>query len=362
MMKLLFCAPFPPPLHGHSLMSQIAYKELSAKVDIIKIDTTMEREFAGNRLKSLFSLTHLWRVITTLVRDICTMQKERCSLVYLSVGITFRGFMRYSPYMLWARLKGVDYIIHTHGATFGQMYNSLSPIKRMMVKYLFSGAKSVIALSDALRPTLEVATHPSKVVACHNCVEDYLFISPSELKEKLNGENAHKILFLSNIMQAKGIFELIDAFELLPYHYTLDIAGSIEDNAITKERFEKFCARHPQRVTYHGLVAGDKKRELLCQNQIFILPSKNEGQPVSILEAYAMGLVVVSDSSVGGIGAIFTHTNGVECDHRSPDSISEAIKRASTTWMSHAHTNYQIAKKEYTQSSFSERLYNIITA
>jgi glycosyltransferase involved in cell wall biosynthesis len=49
-----------------------------------------------------------------------------------------------------------------------------------------------------------------------------------------------------------------------------------------------------------GWVTGEKKRELLARCTVFTLPSYNEGQPMSVLEAMASGAPVLS-TRVGGV-------------------------------------------------------------
>ena len=47
-------------------------------------------------------------------------------------------------------------------------------------------------------------------------------------------------------------------------------------------------------VTFEGWVSGNKKLELLNWADVFILPSFNEGLPISILEAMSYGMPIIS--------------------------------------------------------------------
>ena len=53
-------------------------------------------------------------------------------------------------------------------------------------------------------------------------------------------------------------------------------------------------------------MVGDAKVELLHSSSIYILPSYNEGLPMSVLEAMACGLCVIS-TNVGGIPYMLKH-------------------------------------------------------
>lgn len=356
-MKVLFFAPFPPPLHGHSLMSRVAYQGLSSRCEVTKVDTTMEREFSGNKLHKLSSVRYIGQIIATLYRDVKIMISKRYSLYYMAVGISFRGFMRYAPYMLWAIASSTPYLLHTHGSTFNKMYGSQGWIKRKIIHFLASRAARIIVLSDSLKESVkDVATDSVRV--CHNCVEEYIFISDEEISNKVAGK---RLLFLSNVMYAKGIVELMDAFKLLDDSYCLDIAGEIEPDKALETLFREFCQSYPNRVTYHGGVYGEAKRDLLIKSDIFVLPSHNEGQPVSILEAYASGLAVATDESVGGIKDIFSsEDNGVSFSYSDTSSIAKAIEECSRDLDRYSRYNIATARESYTPESFSERLYNIL--
>jgi glycosyltransferase involved in cell wall biosynthesis len=56
-------------------------------------------------------------------------------------------------------------------------------------------------------------------------------------------------------------------------------------------------------VQFAGWVSGTKKAELLNKCDIYVLPSYNEGLPISILEAMSYGKPVIS-TNVGGIPEI----------------------------------------------------------
>ena len=72
-------------------------------------------------------------------------------------------------------------------------------------------------------------------------------------------------------------------------------------------------------------VEGEEKRNLLKQSHIFCLPTfhKFEGQPISILEAYASGCIVLTTAN-GGINEIFKNgTNGFLVNMDKPERKPE---------------------------------------
>lgn len=72
-----------------------------------------------------------------------------------------------------------------------------------------------------------------------------------------------------------------------------------------KERmyFENFITKHQleNTITYHGIVSGKKKNDLLNLCNIFILLTRypNEGQPISILEAMGNAMAIITTNHAG---------------------------------------------------------------
>ena len=80
-------------------------------------------------------------------------------------------------------------------------------------------------------------------------------------------------------------------------------------------------------AVYHGVVSGESKKELFKNSAVFCLASyyKYEGQPISIIEAYASGCFVLT-TECGGIPDIFTdRINGILIEQKSAESIVEAL-------------------------------------
>lgn len=106
------------------------------------------------------------------------------------------------------------------------------------------------------------------------------------------------ILFLSRIDKyQKGVDILIKAFSLIVKKYpnlSLILAGYELDNVNCL--LKDYPAEIRTKIEYVGFVTGKKKLELLSNAILFVLPSRYESQPISIIEAAACRTpVIVSD-------------------------------------------------------------------
>lgn len=361
-MRILFISPLPPPVHGQSLAGEMAINGLSVDNKLTVIDSALDKNFSGNKLPKIYSPQRMLKIVRVMFNDFRKVWLKRYDVVYMSVGITFRGFFRYVPYMVASILKREPYVIHTHGATFGDMYDNLGLFKKYIIKFFIVKSTRVIVLGNSLKSMFDDIMPLDKVCVCENGVRDDIFITDDEFNKKLNNFNSNRInlLFLSNLMKAKGILELFKAFELLPDNYVLNIAGSIEPDDEVVCEFDKFKQRFSDRVVYHGVVRGEYKCRLLCESDIFVLPSKNEGQPISILEAYRCGCGVVTNQLIGGTSDIFCDKiNGETIDNKSPQDISRGIEECVIGLRGYALNNFSTSLR-YSSKEFCGRLFNVL--
>ncbi len=134
-------------------------------------------------------------------------------------------------------------------------------------------------------------------------------------------------LFLSRFVRGKGIFELLAAFKMLRQKYTnihLTFAGTGSEEKAMKKWVEKNSLS--DNIEFKGYVRGDEKTSILNISHVFVLPSYSEGCPVSLLEAMAAGMAVIT-TPVGGIPDIIENIkNGIFIkDNVSPETVFNAI-------------------------------------
>ncbi|MEW6416541.1 MAG: glycosyltransferase family 4 protein [Nitrospirota bacterium] len=115
---------------------------------------------------------------------------------------------------------------------------------------------------------------------------------------RVNNEEDDYILFLSRIdIYQKGLDILVDAFRLIAEKFKdlrLVLAGYAFSNV--DDLMKRIPVGLRDRINYVGFVSGEEKLRLLSKAKAFVLPSRLEAHPVSVLEALACGkAVLVSD-------------------------------------------------------------------
>jgi glycosyltransferase involved in cell wall biosynthesis len=215
------------------------------------------------------------------------------------------------------------YIIHIHSGAMADYVEKLGGIGRFATRLMFSRAYRVICISEQMRKWVieSKRTDYLKCVLIYNgvCAPEREF-----LKEKKNRVTP-KIVFLGKISAAKGVPTLIEAAKLLEVSgrkYELSIAGNGDIEGLERNIKKKALSNN---VKYVGWVDGRSKSELLAGADIFVLPSRSEGFPVSIVEAMAFGLAIISTNISGVTDAIRDKIDGLLVDVDNSEKLHNAL-------------------------------------
>ena len=360
--------PLPDPVTGLSIANEMLKKGLTEKNHIIEyIDTNTEKKFTNLSSQGKFSLKKIIQSLLPIMQGIIKISSKKFDVIYITPAQSYLGFLKYSPFIFAAKIKKTPVYIHFHGGFVRDMYDSLTKFKQKILRKIFEKCTGIIVLGSSLEKMFQGIVLKHKVHVCENGVDQAFFLSKNELDDKLvsfNKKNKLEILYLSNLMKSKGILDLLNACLLLKekgIQFNLNIAGSIEPNL--SDEFNYYKELLSEEMTYYGLVKGEKKRKLLKNANIFCLPSyyPNEGQPISILEAMAMGCGIVTTNQ-GGISDIFKDgVNGIECKKNNAEHLAHSIEKIEEKLNLFSETNVQISYANYTSAHFVNRIEKIIS-
>jgi len=350
--KVLLIGPMPKPINGVSICNElITNKSTSFKVNYIDTANKSFNEKAGSfSFQKVFSsLKPYFKILKILKSDI----------VYMTIGQTFYGVLKYYPFFLLSKIFRKEIVIHIHGNFLGKQYKELSGFKKNIFKYILKKSDKGIVLSESLKPNLTPFLSEKKIHILYNFVEKQLVnISINEVKSKNTSQL--EIVYLSNLMTEKGIFNLLHALKILnknKINFTANIAGNI-DNTIKDEviqLIESIDGAH-----YVGVVRGNEKRKLFLNANTFVFPTyyKMEGQPIAILEAMAAGNIILTTKHAG-IPDIFSEKNGFYIEKKSPKDIAEKLSSLSSkldSFKPMMFKNQLYVKENYTEPIFLSNL------
>lgn len=134
-------------------------------------------------------------------------------------------------------------------------------------------------------------------------------------------------LFASRIMREKGIFELLDAFELLPSHFKLIVLGTVDAYVADEPKIRLLLSGEIPNVEYGGFQ--DNITPYLAECSCVVLPSKYmEGLPMILVEALSMGKLIATSNAPGCADTVIEGENGVLLQDVTAENIVAAVRAA----------------------------------
>lgn len=322
-MKILFIAPLPPPVTGHSLACQVLYEFLQKKGHNVGLINLSKKGFKHG-VNSFSRVIEIFEIIFNVF-----LWRKNYDLIYFtpseSLSGNFKDLLIYA--VLGQRLSNT--YIHLHGGGgMRVLLSSARPWLRYLNGWFLQRLAGVIVLGARHKDIYAGLVKYGQIHVVKNFADDDVFIDDVKLQAKFANVELIHVLFLSNLIPGKGYEYLISAIKMMPLQvrtqFSFDFAGGFESEDAKNDFLESI--RNLNEVQYHGIVLGKEKCRLLHKAHIFCLPSYlPEGQPISILEAFAAGCAVIT-TNCGGVFDIFTPgTNGIEVDYKSAESIAYGL-------------------------------------
>ena len=233
-----------------------------------------------------------WGVTRALAIFLRMLIGREVALVHVH-SASHGSFWRKSIFCAVARTFGIPYIFHVHSGGFPMFFRECNPLARRWIQYTLRSARSVVTLTSSWRAVFAELAPGATVVVLGN---------PVLMPEHIHAlrKNAPHVLFLGRLHENKGIFDLVHAIprvlERVPAaKFTL--AGDGDLHGVARQA-ELLGVRHA--LNLPGWVDGAAKDALLASADLLVLPSHYEAFSLSILEAMAAGVPVVS-TAVGGV-------------------------------------------------------------
>lgn len=321
-MKILYIAPLPPPINGQSLVSEVFLEELSKKYEVKVVNTskilTSEKFYLFKRIGEVIKLiSKIWRL------------RKGNSHIYVTISESFAGNIKDIITYLCLINHLSKIIIHVHGGSLKKELWSKHPILFYINRIFIKRFEAIIISGLAHINIFENLIDLNKIHIIPNFAPNQLFILEEEFDEKFKNIFPLRILYISGLRERKGYLDLFNSFNLLPdelkNQIRIDFAGAFISDLEKTSFLNKISGI--EQIQYHGIIDNTKKTEFFINAHIFCLPTNYfEGQPISIIEAYASGCVVIT-TNLGGTKDIFIdNLNGYQIESNNPTSISSQIE------------------------------------
>lgn len=261
----------------------------------------------------------VWKFAKAFCGFVAQLALNRPGIVHLHVS-HYGSFYRKSVLAWTAKAFRVPVVLHIHGSRFHLFVSNASRASQFFIRLTLHRADALVALGDVWADRLRTIAPRAKIVVVPNAVRPGIAVSQDDGRPV-------RFVFLGEIGDRKGTFILLDAWarmlveagEETPARLTIAGDGEVDR---AKRMVKEFHLETT--VDVHGWMPKSEVRQLLASAKVLVLPSRNEGQPMAILEAMAQGLCVIA-TNVGGIPEMLRDGCGILVDSDNVDQLASAM-------------------------------------
>lgn len=283
------------------------------------------------------------------LRFIGLLIRRQVSLVHCHAAMK-GSFWRKSLFAMISRMAGIPVIFHLHGSEMKSFVDKQPALLQHLIGWILEKQSVVVVLSESWLLYVKSISPLAAVEILPNYVE----LPDLRCKATVGNDADVEVLFLGLVGTRKGVYDLLPAFKDAVAQVPalrLIIGGNGE---VDRAKALAVNLKIEDHVVFAGWVSGEEKVKLLQRAQIYVLPSYNEGLPVSLLEAMSWQVPVIS-THVGGIPELVCEgVNGLLVDAGDRASLSDAIiKLAQNTSL---RLTMGMAARDQVERNFSKQV------
>jgi len=220
------------------------------------------------------------------------------------------------------------YVITPHGAYNAVAMNKSRLLKKMYFKWfekkVIINAEKIHCIGESEVEGLQTLQRTDKAVLINYGFEK---IKPDP--NKISTEGPAVFGFVGRLdIYTKGLDLLIESFAAFSGQYPESVLWIIGDGAGRNQlhhQVRKYLVEH--KVELMGSKFGEEKNDLIRKMDVFLHPSRNEGLPVSVIEAAAFGkpCIVTRNTNVGHL--IEKYNAGISIAFPDSELLTQAFIR-----------------------------------
>jgi len=298
------------------------------------------------------------------------LSKGDVGLIQTTTSISLSTTIRDGLFVRYAIKLGIKTIVFFRGWDESAVKKTIRYIN--IFKYFFFKTDKLITLSEKAKKTLVKWGYKNEIIVETTLVDKDLLnnVNESSIIHKYESlkklKNSFNLLFLSRIESRKGIYELLEAYDILNqssnktlYKYLLNIYGDGSELEILKGLVK---SKGITNINIQGYVEGCQKETAFREAHLFIFPSHGEGMPNAVLEAIGFGLPVLT-TPVGGLVDFFkSGINGYFLNIKDPHDLAEKISKSSLDLdllIEMSLNNFKLANQKFRSDKVAERIRTI---
>jgi glycosyltransferase involved in cell wall biosynthesis len=236
----------------------------------------------------------------------------------------------------WARRQHVPFVLWSE-STGNDRRNQHAPTEFLKGKFVESCDGFVVPGQSARAYLLSLGVKAHQIAIAPNAVDTALFASvgaevlqqQAQLRAQLALPERY-FLFVGRLVYAKGVLDLLDAYERLPSALREQVGLVFAGEGPMRGELEARAKDlHPGRVHCAGFVHRDELAAYYALAECFVFPTLTDTWGLVVNEAMACGLPVIC-TRVAGCAADLVHENGRLVSVANIAELSSAMEEIAT--------------------------------
>jgi glycosyltransferase involved in cell wall biosynthesis len=207
----------------------------------------------------------------------------------------------------------------------------------------------IIAVSSVTRQRLiEMRIREDRIVVVPNAIDESSLFKGERSPQ--DPRAARKLVAAGRFSYEKGYDLLLEALKLLDGRgpsWRLDLYGAGPEEGKLRQTVQEFGLQ--EMVHFGGFV--DDILPIFRQMDILVQPSRSEGMPVTILEAWSQKLGVIATAAGGTTDILRNGENGLLIPPNDPQALAESILVGLTNiekMYAYGRSGYELVQDKYT--------------
>jgi len=324
--RIVVIAPLPPPYGGIAFITKSLFDAgLNEKFEVLHLNTSR-----GSLTEKIGKLT--FRSVYISFRNILKLIglcfKEKNIQYALILGTNVTAIIRISVFVFICRTFHIKVITNLHGTRF---YKDRKGLIKKLNDYVINKSEFILSPTkidmDGIKPFFNKNDHIRLFYNSKYINEQFVDLN----RIHSNNSSELKIIGIGRLSKAKGTYDLFDVcINLLQSKYCIKLVwigrGAFEnDDEYAENLISKLDKNFQNKIQVFKDVEEIEKYDLLRNSDIFVLPSYSDNLPISILEAMAFGLPVISSKTGAIPEVIVDKVNGWLIDVGDSKSLKELI-------------------------------------